>query len=278
MAHVSTVTVIIPHYRSERYLRQAAESILLQDDVDLQVWIIDDASDGREWLETLRGLEKDERLVLYQSSRNVGPYRLKNAVLPLIQSPFVALQDADDCSDLRRLRIQLEAMRRTGADVMGCGFRYLSADSESVRPSRRLVRNCNLWLRLGKTCVILHPTSIMRREIFETLGGFDGSARFAADDDFTLRTSLAFRIRNVKDVMYSYRVHSDSLTCSPQTGFGSKARNEYLAAMWARHRARRRLRNRGELLRSLRAPANDIAFELRRLSRREIAADGSCEE
>jgi glycosyltransferase involved in cell wall biosynthesis len=258
------VTVLLPHYRCEPFLKDAVESVLVQQGVDLQVWLVDDHSDGTRWFDAIVHLIGDPRLVVFRTSRNVGNYRIKNALLPFVRSPFIAFQDADDISHPSRLRTQVAAIRRTGAGVMGCGFRYMSESGEALG-ARRMVRNCNVWLRLGKCFVLLHPTSVVRREVFDTLGGFDGSVRIGADDDFMLRAAALYRIRNVQDILYSYRRRPDSLTGSPSTGFDSDVRRTYSATVWKRAAERRRLRDRQALIECLQAPPNDIEFEVARM-------------
>jgi glycosyltransferase involved in cell wall biosynthesis len=255
------VSVILPHYRCERYLGEAIGSILGQEGVDLELLVIDDASPGSAWLEVVRAFAGDPRLRVYRTSRNVGHYRLKNAAIAGLTTPFIALQDADDASEPSRLRRQLAALERTGAHVMGCGFRYVSADGEPLE-EKRMVRRCNLWLALGKRFVSLHPTTVVRREVFDVLGGYDGTARVAADDDFIRRAARIYRVRNVPEVLYRYRRRADSLTGAPETGHGSPVREAYRQGMLRREEERRRIRDRARLLASLRAPANDLDFEL----------------
>lgn len=264
MASLPQVTVLLTHYRCERFLAEAIASILGQEGVDLRLLLVDDASPDDGWLAVARELAGDPRLAVYQSTVNVGHYRLKNRLLAEVRSPFVALQDADDVSEPRRLSRQIAEMERTGAHVLGCGFAYIAEDGE-VLGERRMVRRCGLWLRLGKRFVSLHPTTVVRREVFDALVGYDGTARFAADDDFILRAVRLFRVRNLPEVLYRYRQRPDSLTGSPDTGHGSAAREAYRRGMLERVAQRRRLRGRDALLASLKAPPNDVEFELRRI-------------
>lgn len=265
------VTVVLPHYGCERYLRDAVESILRQE-VDLDLWIVDDCSPDRRWLDAIEDLAADQRVALFQTTRNVGHYRIKNSLLPMLRSRFIAFQDADDVSHPGRLRAQLAELRRTGAAMIGTGFVYLSETGEALA-IKRMVKHCNAWLRLGKSFVLLHPTSLVRREVFDAIGGFDGTARVAADDDFLLRASRVFPIRNVPAPLYSYRTRADSLTGSVDTGHRSTLRQRYRDALLARHVSRRHLHGR-ELLDSLRPPPNDVPFELRPVTVPHSAARG----
>jgi glycosyltransferase involved in cell wall biosynthesis len=254
------ISVIIPHFDCGDLLGHAVKSILDQSFEDLEVLVVDDASPTDRWRTALSKFRFDRRLRVFRTNRNVGHYRIKNSLLPMIRSPFIALQDADDGSHRDRLSKQLEYLRRTGADMVGCGFNRVQTDEPSCVPVK-MVRNANLWIKLGKKFVLLHPTTLMRRDLACRLGGFDGTARVAADSDFILRAAHIGRIRNVPEVLYDYRIRSESLMGAAETGPGSQLRQGYAIEMWRREKARRRLRGK-DLLDDLRPPLNDIDFDL----------------
>ncbi|GIF10087.1 glycosyltransferase family 2 protein [Actinoplanes teichomyceticus] len=255
------LTVILPHYRCSTYLPSAVRSVLGQSLRELRLIVLDDCSPEDDWLAALAPFRGDPRLTVLRASRNVGHLRLKNAVLPMVTSRYIGFQDADDESEPERFAVQVAMLERGRADLVGCG--YVQIDAQG-RPQgvRRFPRYGNLWMRLGRSTVALHPTTVVRRSVFERLGGFDGTAEFGADTDFHLRLARLYRIRNTRRTLYRYRVWPQSLTSAPETGFGSPARQAYLARMVAMEERRKRARSRAELLDLLVAPANDVTFDL----------------
>lgn len=258
-----TITVLLPHHKCEAFLEEAVRSILRQSFQDFELWVVDDCSASDEWLNTLEPFCSDKRLHAYKTSRNVGPYRIKNAALGMISSPVIAFQDADDISHPSRFDDQLSLMRRTGAHVVGSSFNYISEAGSFIR-FKKMVRNANLWLRLGKRFVSHHPTTIVRREVLETLGGFDGTTQFAGDADFVLRAKHLYHLRNCSAARYEYRLRENSLCGSEDTGLKSVLRKEYVSAMKERERARRHEKG-SSLLKKLVAPPNDVEFELNQI-------------
>ncbi|GAB3110313.1 hypothetical protein GCM10027160_10390 [Streptomyces calidiresistens] len=256
-----TVTVILPHYACPEYLGAAVGSVLSQDRPDLRLVVVDDATPDRDWLTALRPYSGDERLIVLRTSENVGHLRIKNKVLESVDTPYVAFQDADDISLPARLGHQLALLERDGADLVGCAYEYIDQAGRTTG-HRRMPRNGNLWMRLGRSTVLLHPSSVVRRTVLERLGGFDGTARLGADTDFHLRAARLYRLRSVRKVLYRYRIRPDSLTGAPETGFGSAARRSYTETMNSLETRRRRARTREELLPLLVAPPNDIDFAL----------------
>ncbi|EDY52411.1 glycosyltransferase family 2 protein [Streptomyces clavuligerus] len=257
----AAVSVVLPHYDCARYVGDAVGSVLAQDRPDLRLYVVDDRSPDESWTTALRPYADDPRLTVLRTSRNVGHLRIKNQLLERITTPYVAFQDADDISLPDRLRRQLAVLERNRADLVGCAYEYIDAEGRATG-RRRMPRHGNLWLRLGRTTVVLHPSTVVRRQALVRLGGFDGTVRFGADTDFHLRLARLYRLRSVRRTLYRYRIWPDSLTQAPDTGFGSPRRRAYTEAMHAQERRRRAARTREELLPLLIAPANDVDFEL----------------
>jgi hypothetical protein len=127
----------------------------------------------------------------------------------------------------------------------------------------RIVR---LRRRFGRTFLLLHPTMVVRRSVFDLLGGFDGSTRIGADTDFVLRATHIARVSNLRQFLYVKRIRSGALTTSGDTGFGSARREEYLRLLRDREREWRYLAHQpAQLLEALRATPSDMTFEIQRV-------------
>jgi glycosyltransferase involved in cell wall biosynthesis len=259
--NLAEVMVIMPHRGGDHFLKAAVESVLAQDYPALRVVVVDDASPTDVWVDQVRHLARDSRVRFFRTDRNVGPYRIKNRMIKETSSPFIAFQDTDDISHPRRIGLQVRAMERRRIDVLGSSFNEVDADGRFLRRCR-MPRHANFWRRLGRRFVLLHGTMVVRKQVLDDLGGFDGTTMVAADTDFTLRAAHAFRIRNLQSYLYNYRRHDQSLSGSLETGFGSPIRSTYMSAALERERARRQLGKSRLSPALLLAPANDIEFEI----------------
>jgi glycosyltransferase involved in cell wall biosynthesis len=255
------LTVIVPHFHCATYLAESVASVLVQTYRNLRLVVADDHSPDDDWITALAPWKGDRRLTLLRASRNVGPLRLKNVVIESVSTPYIGFQDADDVSEPDRFARQLAVLERGRADLVGCGYRIIDAQGNS-QGVRHMPRNGNLVHRLGRKTIALHPATVVRREVFTRLSGFDGTADFGSDTDFQLRVAWLYRIRNLRSPLYRYRAWAASLTAAPTTGFGSPARDECMRRMAELEQRRRHARGRAERLPLLVAPPNDVSFDL----------------
>lgn len=127
MAHPPQVSVVIPSFNSERYIRQTVESVRRQTFTDWELIVVDDGStDGSPAIvETSAG--QDDRIRLVRLERNAGrPAVPRNAGVRAAQGAYVAFLDADDLWHPQKLEIQLRHMR-------ACGVRFSSTETRHFR-------------------------------------------------------------------------------------------------------------------------------------------------
>lgn len=257
------IDVVMAHFEMSEFLPEALDSILRQTHSNWTLHFVDDCSPNDDWQECINQHQDDPRIRCYRTDRNVGNYRIKNAVLPHLTGPFVAFPDADDISREERFAEQVQAMQQRRVDILGSSYAHITPDGV-ITKKRKMVRNGNLSLTFGYRFILLQPTMLTKLDVLQSLNGFDGTARVSADSDFVLRASHFFRIRNLRKILYLRRKHPKALTAAPGTGFGSPMRKEYQQGMIVRFKARRRLKGE-ELKKASLAPENDLDFNMTRL-------------
>lgn len=258
--NLPSVTVIMTHFGCEEFLAEAAASVLTQTYHDLELWIVDDASDTERWIDELTPLLSDKRLRLFRSNRNVGTYRLKRLCIEHIASPYIAFHDADDASECGRIEDQILTMKKRRLDIVGTGYTIVNQMGVPTG-YKKMPRYCNWLFRLGRVFIIHHPTTLVKLEVFRDIGSFDGNTRIGADVEFSLRAAHRYRLGNSRNLQYRYRIREASLTGAASTGFGSDLRQAYSKCMWERENARRK-----GLLDNLLPLPNDEHFVLTELN------------
>ncbi|HBB36190.1 MAG TPA: hypothetical protein DDZ80_14705 [Cyanobacteria bacterium UBA8803] len=222
----SRVLALVPHYHCEVWLERCLRGLVSQTCPLDNIVVIDDGSEQPP----VRIIEKFPNVTLLTSPINVGPYRLVQQVIEDTNYEAYLFQDADDWSSCDRLEKLLHAAVISGAELIGTQeFRVYEEQSKLTPVCYPLDVNRALAEKPGHP--LLHPSSLVTRDLVMRLGGFATGLKFGGDTEFLLRAALVARIVNVPDYCYFRRKRSGSLTTSPDTGLNSPARLQLLMTL-----------------------------------------------
>jgi GT2 family glycosyltransferase len=206
------VSVVLPTRGRPELLREAVVSVVDQDypgSIELIV-----VHDQEEPLTELKELATPTRSVaLVENTRAAGLAGARNTGLEHTTSQFVASCDDDDFWDLDKLRLQMTRMlAEPDLVVLGAGIRLLmDADRVVEWPGDApVVTRADLLARRRKE---LHSsTLLMRRSIFDQIGGYDEAlpSSYAEDYEFLLRAVDVGRIGVVNTPLASIRKYNAS--------------------------------------------------------------------
>lgn len=180
-----TISVIVPVYRVEPYLRQCADSILAQTYPDFELILIDDGSPDRcgEICDEYAAADSRVR-VIHQP--NGGLSAARNAGLDIMRGEYVSFIDSDDCVHPMYLESLLTAIQTHSAQVSQCQMAEFEADdTPPAEPS-----------------AVKEPLCISGREavwhIYESSAGVAVSA-WGKLYDASLFTSLRFPVGKIHE-------------------------------------------------------------------------------
>lgn len=201
------VTVLMPVFNGERFLREAIESILRQTHRDFELLIINDGSTDRSRDIVLS--YSDPRITLVENAENIGLAAALNVGIRLAKYELVARQDADDISLPERLALQVDFLEEN-QNVALVGTQAAIIDRQGFRAGLVLDRACthdsirwDLLFDNGFT----HTSVMFRRSIIAQLGGYDSAFRYC--QDYALWTQVARHhcVANLDVCLVHYRVH-----------------------------------------------------------------------
>lgn len=202
----ASVSVVIPAYNAEPFLRDALGSVLRQTLPPLEILVIDDGSRD----DTGRVATSVEGVRCIRQT-NAGVSVARNRGIQEARGDFVALLDADDVWAPEKLSVQLEALR---ADQFA--FSARTETDEHLQPLRLVrggFRGSLLEGLLFHGNVVGTPSSVVApRQALLDAGGFDPRLSMCADWDMWIR--LATRLSGVysDDSLVLYRVHGSSMS------------------------------------------------------------------
>lgn len=210
------VSVLIPLYNRVRYIKETLESALQQEHGNIEIICVDDGStDGGDKLVESYLSDSRVKLIRHPNNANKGQSISLNLALSHATGEFIAILDSDDIFLPSKLKNQvqfLQANPHVGL-VYGMGFgvdaegkelyEILSPEHQEPSDPNRVLLDCYFHLPVG---------SLVRRKIYDQVGGFDTSLRAGQDHDMMIRmaevTQFAFQPVRV----YCYRRHSESIS------------------------------------------------------------------
>ena len=113
------ITVIVPVYKVESYLRRCLDSIVGQTYQNLEIILVDDGSPDNCGVICDEYAAKDDRVHVLHTE-NQGAFAARNRALDIATGSFIAFIDADDWADRELLQALLELALKYNADIAQC--------------------------------------------------------------------------------------------------------------------------------------------------------------
>ena len=213
------ISVVIPCYNSENFIRESIESVLNQTYKNIEIIVIDDGSEDS----TLSILQGFSGFITILSQNNAGAGSARNAGLNASKGEYVAFLDSDDYWEPDKIKIQLNQMQRENLDLIYCGGKKIEKNSQETVLSPQFRGNCyEYFLRYPTTAIILLGCSsaLFRKSILVSSGYFDPSFKGAAEDwDFFRRLCKYAKVGYVNESLVGYRIHENNVSKRGFTDF-----------------------------------------------------------
>lgn len=202
-----TISVIIPIYNVEKYLKESIESVRKQIYSDLQIILIDDGSTDQSGVICDEYAKIDDRIVVVHQ-KNRGAANAKNTGLRLATGKYLAFLDSDDYLENEAYYFMLEQLKKYQADIVQCCFRNVFTDRVENKCSFTEVTEMDVitYLKLFTkdwTCGLLWD-KLYKREVFAGIIFEEGHK---IDDEFFTYQGVmkAKKIVRVPKIIYNYR-------------------------------------------------------------------------
>jgi len=226
------VSIIIVTYNNPTYLWQAIQSIEEQDypQTSIEIVLVDDGSTNPEAIKYLEDLsiKFEAKGWIYRRQENRGPGAARNHGAKLARGEFIMFMDDDNYAKPHEISTFISVAFHTGADVVTCTNDYFYGnDPPGVGrvPTGR-------WVPLGAAPTVgmfqnLYGDTnhIIRRKVFEALGGFPEDYGYALEDWELFSKSVlnGYNLQTIPEPLYWYRLRDTSHSRSTAK-YGNAAR------------------------------------------------------
>lgn len=214
LSQMPLVSIVIPAYNAERFLRASLDSIISQSYPVKEILVMDDAStDGTEAIARSYG----DRLTYYKQARNRGQFGNVDDGIALARGKYIAVYHADDIY-LPEIVAQEVAFLEAHPDAGAVFAMEIFIDPEGRERGRlklppeirrgvpldyRMILNALLSY---KNCIFPAPSSMVRATVYRSIGPYRGREYpVAADFELFFRIAREYPIGILDDHLFRYR-------------------------------------------------------------------------
>lgn len=217
MSDKPKVSVIVPFYNAERYLKQCLDSLQKQTYSNFEVWLINDGSIDQSYQIAVEYVKTDERFSLITQS-NAGLATARNVGLQKMSGEYVTFVDGDDYVSENYLAKMIRVAEVENADlVIGNYYRYSDDDkmyyfydfSDILRNEE--IRIDEFAKNITKVPYCVAWGKLYHQRLFDHVRFPDG--KLFEDTPTTVKVALkATKIWGLNEDLYAYRITEGSIT------------------------------------------------------------------
>lgn len=126
------VSVIVPVYKTEKYLRRCLDSILCQTLNEIEIIVLNDGSPDGSW-EIVKEYAKDDIRIMCLEHKNIGLGMTRNRGIEIASGEYLSFVDSDDYIEPGMMELMYQKAKEEGLDVVVCQAFINYEDSERIR-------------------------------------------------------------------------------------------------------------------------------------------------
>lgn len=204
------VTVFMPVYNVEKYIRESLESILNQTYKNLEILIIDDGS--TDLSSSIINEYNDRRIRLIHNEGNKGLPYTRNRGLKEATGKYLAIFDADDIAIQNRIEKQVEFLEKN-KDVDVVSSNYIVFDDNKSQKIRYNLSHDEIKVMLLFADCICNPSAMIRlKTVKENNITYNEQCFVAQDYEFWTVISRIGKIVNMQEYLIKYRFGHENIS------------------------------------------------------------------
>jgi glycosyltransferase EpsE len=200
-----TVSVIMGIYNCEDTLADSLYSIINQTYTDWELIMCDDCSTDKTYTVAKEFADKYGNIVLIKNEQNMGLAFSLNKCLEVAKGQYIARTDGDDICLQERFQVQVDFLNNNPHYHI-VGSSVILYDETGDKAIRHTIETPSKY-DLVKGVPFIHPTIMMRKEIYDILGGYTVSKRTKRGQDADLWYKLfaqGFKGYNIQMPLLKY--------------------------------------------------------------------------
>jgi teichuronic acid biosynthesis glycosyltransferase TuaG len=203
------VSIIIPYFKSEKYIQQAVNSVLKQKYKNWELIIVDDeiSNSSKDILNKIKNRIKN-KIRIISNSKNFGAGISRNRAIKISRGKYIAFLDSDDFWNKNKLYKQIYFMKEKKVKISFTSYKVINESEYSIYSVKAdFSLNFNQLLKECPICCssVVVESSILKKNIFRNL-------RTKEDYELWLRLSRKFTFYGVNKILTIYRSRKNTLS------------------------------------------------------------------
>lgn len=205
------VSIIMPVYNGEKYLRAAIDSCLNQTWPNIELILVNDGSTD-ETLNIMKSYSTDDRVVIIDQANLKLPAAL-NAGFKKATGVYLTWTSCDNIYAPSAIEFLVNHISEASP--------FIFSDWSAIDANSTLFRRYNLSATTMQTLLKYNgigPFFMYTRQVYQSIGEYDDAGFLVEDYEYWLRISRKFNIKHIPSLdLYFYRFHKDTLTTQKQS-------------------------------------------------------------
>ncbi|MGI6394061.1 MAG: glycosyltransferase family 2 protein [bacterium] len=206
------ISVIMPVYNSEKYVKESVGSILAQTYKNFELIVADDGSTDKSFEIVAELAEKDKRIKLLKNDKNRGVSVTRNKCIDFSAGEYIALMDSDDISFPERFEKQVAFLSENrGVGLLGSSVEVINENEKKIGVWKYPETHDEISVEMIFSSPFASSSVILRKDFVKGFR-YNEDISVAEDYDFYSRLLKNCKMHNLKDTLVKYRINSKGLT------------------------------------------------------------------
>lgn len=207
--NIPLVSVVVPCYNHEKYVKETIESIVNQTYKNIELIVIDDGSKDNS-VKVIQELA-DKYGFIFIHRENKGLCATLNEGIMLSKGKYLCVCASDDIYILNKIEKQVAFMEQNSDYAMSYGKIIEFDENTEIKIEIKNPRSGFIFDSLLFGNFIPAVSQITRKEIFEDIGVFDENL-YIEDWDMWLRIAEKYKIGFIDEYLAYYRIHETNIS------------------------------------------------------------------
>lgn len=205
------ISIIMNCFNGEEFLNKALDSVVKQtyNDWELIFWDVSTSDKSKKILDSY----KENRFRYFNSGLKKNLYHSRNEAIEVSNGEIIAFLDCDDWWHQNKLEKQVKLFNdETVAMVYSNYFEYHQVKKKLRKLSNKKILSGYVQNRIIHDYHIGILTTLIRKKIFQSLGGYNNFFHICGDFEFNIRMSNNHKVIGLKEHLAYYRVHNKNIS------------------------------------------------------------------